>query len=204
MNTVAYHCPRNRRLASGVCKTSLVRPAKSCHMELGGLRGWEAVRDQTPFHKVTLPLLEDIRLEFMRGAGYKMCGVELAERTSSRLDDTEPRLLNLIVRRNSPPSSDLVEGNWSKLPPDLASRLSKGRKTGFYRRSTRLKSRTGLWSIRIEEKSLAVGFRRRKISYYSKPRTLRSETMVLSCRSRTFKGERWQRSRFDIYSGARE
>jgi hypothetical protein len=72
-------------------------------------------------------------------------------------------------------------GNWSKLPPDLTSRLSKGRKTGFYRRFTRL------WSIRIEEKSLAVGFRRRKISFHSRPRTLRSETMVLSSRSRTFK-----------------
>jgi hypothetical protein len=70
----------------------------------------------------------------------------------------------------------------------LTSRLSKGRKTGFYPRSTRLKSRiTGLRSIRIEEKSLAGGFRRRKISCHSKPRTLRSETMVLSSRSRTFK-----------------
>jgi hypothetical protein len=31
-------------------------------MELGELRGREAVQDQTPFHKVALPLLEDIRL----------------------------------------------------------------------------------------------------------------------------------------------
>jgi len=33
------------------------------------------------------------------------------------------------------------------------------------------------WSI-IEEKNLAVGFRRRKISCHSRPRTLRSETMA--------------------------
>jgi hypothetical protein len=46
---------------------------------------------------------------------------------------------------------------------------------------------TGLWSIRIEEKNLAVGFRRRKILCHSRPRMLRSETMVLSSRSRTFK-----------------
>jgi hypothetical protein len=56
-------------------------------------------RQQTHFHKVALPLLEDIRLGVMRGAGYKTPGVELAERTPSGLDDTELRLLNLIYRR---------------------------------------------------------------------------------------------------------
>jgi hypothetical protein len=62
----------------------------------------------------------------------------------------------------------------------LTSRLSQGRKTGFYH-STRLKSRTAwLWSIGIKEKSLEVSFRRREISRHSKLRTLRSETMVLS------------------------
>lgn len=127
---------------------------------------------------------------FMRGAEYTSFGVGTAERTPSGLDDTEPRLLNLIDRRKQMARrlSTWSRGNWSKLPPDLSSRLSKGRKAGFYRRSTWLESRTtGLWSIRIEEKSLSVGFRRRKISCYSRPRTLRGETMVLSSRSRTFK-----------------
>jgi hypothetical protein len=41
--------PLPRNSASGVCKASLVMPAKSCHMELRELQGWKAVRDQTPF-----------------------------------------------------------------------------------------------------------------------------------------------------------
>jgi hypothetical protein len=59
------------------------------------------IQDQTPFHKVALSLLEDIRQGVMRGAGYETCGVELAERTSSGLNDTELRRLNLIDRREN-------------------------------------------------------------------------------------------------------
>lgn len=55
------------------------------------------------------------------------------------------------------------------------------------RRLATLKTRTtGLGIIRIEAKSLAVGFRRRKFSCHGRPRMLRDETMVLSSWSRTF------------------
>lgn len=64
--------------------------------------------------------------------GYKTSGVELAERTSIVLDDTEPRLLNLIdmrkhMARRLPTQS---RGNWSKLPPGLTSRLSGAHQLG--------------------------------------------------------------------------
>jgi len=74
------------------------------------------------------------------------------------------------------------------MPLDRRLATLKSGKTGLYHRSRRLRSRTTrVWSIRIEEKNLAVGFRRPKTSCHSRPRTLKSETIVLSSRSKTFK-----------------
>jgi hypothetical protein len=91
MNTVAYHCL--------VCKSS---SSHACEELLHGARGALGVggcSTPDPLSQSSFTLLEDIRLGVMRGAGYKTCGVELAERTPSGLDDTELRLLNSIHRR---------------------------------------------------------------------------------------------------------
>jgi len=74
------------------------------------------------------------------------------------------------------------------MPPDCRLATFKNRMMELYSKSMKLKNRTmGLWSIRIEEKSLVVGFRRRKISCHNRLRTPRSETMIPGSRLRTFK-----------------
>jgi hypothetical protein len=72
------------------------------------------------------------------------------------------------------------------MPLDRRLAKLKRRKIGFYRRSTRLKRTTGLLEHQNRREELSSGVQETE-NFMPQQRTLRSETTVLSSRSRTFK-----------------